>query len=380
MINIDQLADALARQIQGTSRPEDEALIKQWLDEDERNRFLYQRIIHDDAGVLERLRHINTEQALVRLHRRAAGEKKRKWATVGIAASLLLLAGLLLTYPRSQKNKSVDIQASMQPGDITPASNQAVLVLGNGQKIHLSTQNDTAFIAGSISLQQREGQLSYEAAVSGEPRMQQLVTPMAGKFSVVLPDGTTVWLNAASELHFPERFAGSERKVSLSGEGYFEVAKDAAHPFTVSLEDGSKVQVLGTVFNVKAYGGKRIRATLLEGAVRVAKAAEVKVLKPGEMALIEGDGILTGTGDIAEATGWHENKFVFHQTEIAEVLAEMARWYDLTIAYDKHYKRQEERYTGEISRSVTLDRLLKMLAQTGVGEFELKERTLYVKP
>lgn len=377
-----ELADALARELQGTADEKDRALINEWIKSDKANEQIYASILKDEGDVLEKLRRVDTESALVRLHRRAAYEKRKRWARVAVAAAVLVTAGFFLlqrTSPKDQGKLLAEQENTVR--DILPASDKAVLVLANGIRVELKEKGDTAIAYGGMQFIQEDGKLSYaQREETGAPEIQELITPNAGKYRVVLADGTGVWLNAASKLRFPDRFADHERLVELDGEGYFEVSKDAKRPFIVKTSDNSQVQVLGTVFNVKGYDKEKIRTTLLEGSVKVSKGDHSKMIRPGEMAEINPGGIKTGKGDVEAATAWRHDQFMFHQMPIGEMMEELARWYNVKIIYEGGYNQQEENYNGEIGRSVTLDKLLAMLEQTGVARFRLKERTLYVRP
>lgn len=376
-----ELADAIVRQKQGLATAADTLLINEWLKADQHNAQLYEKIMKDEDQVLERLKRVDTESALVRLHQRSAKERRTQWIRVAVAAAILTVLGLFVI-PRFIQFKSPENVpiASEESGAILPAGDRAILLTGDGKRLELRENGDTTFAYGNLEISQKDGTLSYELRESAPVVQQQLITPNAGKYSMVLPDGSQVWLNAASTLRFPNRFTGDERVVELDGEGYFEVAKDAAHPFIVKTNSNSEVRVLGTVFNVKGYGGDRVRTTLLEGSVRINSKGQEALLKPGEVAEVGTNGIRTGKGDIPAATAWRHDKFMFHNMPVAEMMEELSRWYDVKIVYGDGYSQKEDLYNGEIGRSVTLDKLLDMLEQTGIGHFTLKERTLYIKP
>ncbi|MBN8879838.1 MAG: FecR domain-containing protein [Sphingobacteriales bacterium] len=379
------LADALVRSIQGMGDENDQALIQEWLAADKDHERIYAALMEHkgSSDVLEKLKAVDTERALQRFHRRrVVEEKQRKWVRIAVAAAILAIAGLFIipiVQPRKKVNGEL-AQQDVRSGDIAPASDKAVLVLAGGKKIALDERGDTAFAYGNLLISQQNGRLDLKERQADEIVQQQLITPNAGKYSVVLSDGTTVWLNAASKLIFPNRFSDRARVVELEGEGYFAVKKDAGRPFTVIVNGGSRVEVLGTVFNIKSYDSNKVRTTLLEGSVKVSKDGQSKLLRPGEMADVKAGSIRTGKGDIPAATAWRNDKFMFHNMPIEEVLEELGRWYDVQLHYAADYRQQQELYNGEISRSVTFDKLLAMLELTGVGRFKLQGRTLYITP
>lgn len=375
-----ELADAIARKKQGIATASDEMLINEWLKGNELNAQLYERIMNDEEQVLEQLKRIDTESALIRLHQRAVRERRISWVRIAVAAAILTMLGLFAVPMYDRFRNPVKETETAGVVDVLPASNKAILVAGDGKRLELGENGDTSFVYGNLEINQKDGLLRYELKEIGAVVQQELITPNAGKYSMALPDGSVVWLNAGSTLRFPNRFTGNERVVELDGEGYFEVAKDAAHPFIVRANANSEVRVLGTVFNVKGYGNDRIRTTLLEGSVRISGSGQTAELKPGEMADVGRLGIRTGKGDIAAATAWKNDKFIFHNMPIEEMMQELSRWYDVKIVYGEGYQQQEELYNGEIGRQVTLEKLMEMLEQTGVGHFRLKERTLYIRP
>jgi transmembrane sensor len=379
-VDLYELADALVRSIQGVSNEKDIALINKWREADVANEKTYAAIVKDGGkSLFEKLRGVDTPAALVRIHKRMDTIKRRRWFAVAAAAITLLFVGLIIQQRSVHKSEPVaDMPQQLTPNNILPATNKAVLVLADGSRVVLNKSGDTAFTHGTAQIRQQDGTVRYEDQENVAVMQQELITPKAGTYSIVLADGTTVWLNAASSLKFPNRFAGNERVVELSGEGYFEVAKNAQKPFKIFINGGSQVEVLGTVFNVKGYEKERVRTTLLEGSVRVSTTSVSKVIAPGEMAMAGTNNIQTGAGDIAAATAWKNNQFVFHQMPVREVMDELARWYNIELVYAQDYKQQESNYNGEISRGVTLDKLLMLLEQTGVGKFDLKGRTLYI--
>ncbi|WP_199119900.1 FecR family protein [Pedobacter sp. ASV28] len=375
-----KLADALARKMQGIATEADDALINDWLNANQENRWVYERILNDEEGVLEELRQVDSHSALNRVHRRAAKARRRKRLLVAVAAAILMAVGIFVIPRTNHKEIPKSLAQTDSIKEILPASDRAILITGDGSRLELKENGDTSFVYGDLQIVQEAGRLSYRTDAGSAIVEQQLITPNAGKYNMVLPDGSRVWLNAASTLKFPNRFTGKERVVELDGEGFFEVSKDAQHPFMVLTNGGSKVEVLGTVFNVKGYGMEKISTTLLEGSVKVSSNGATAIIKPGQVADALATGIKVGMGDIAAATAWRKDKFIFHNMPIWEMMEELSRWYDVKIVYDESYKQQQELYNGEIGRSVTLEKLLAMLEQTGVAHFKLKERTLYIRP
>jgi ferric-dicitrate binding protein FerR (iron transport regulator) len=200
-----------------------------------------------------------------------------------------------------------------------------------------------------------------------------LTVPAGGQYKVVLPDGTKVWLNASSSLKYPMVFGGAKRKVELTGEGYFEVAKDPMYPFEVSA-NGSTVQVLGTHFNINAYTDEPvIKCALAEGAIRLNNTV---VLKPGEEGLIGKNGnIEKAKADLATTLAWKDGQFNFKQAPIDLLMRQVARWYNAGIIYDAQIT---DHFNAEIPRDVPVSKLLHLLEATGSVHFKIENNTITV--
>src|SRR5690606_15433617 len=196
-----------------------------------------------------------------------------------------------------------------------------------------------------------------------------LSVPRGGEYRLVLPDGTRVWLNSASEIRYPPKFMGAERLVSIRGEVYFEVAKDSKRPFIVEVAD-TRIKVLGTAFNVSAYAGDPLMSTtLIEGTIQVEHGARNRVLIPGELACISPNGDLrVQKTNINSAIAWKNGLFHFEDASLEEIMTRVARWYDIHVTYEN---RPTRRLTGKFPRTVTLSRFLEILEFAGI-RFELQ--------
>jgi transmembrane sensor len=234
---------------------------------------------------------------------------------------------------------------------------------------------------GQTSIENKKGQLVYDgqAAISEEKVLYNMLTTGRGEsYSVVLADGTKVWLNAASSVHYPLSFPGSNRTVEVSGEAYFEVAKDLHQPFIVRA-NGMEIKVTGTVFNVNAYGYEdKITTTLLEGKVQVSKQKQTQVLMPGQQAELLSSGIiqLKKDADIDKAVGWKKGLFVFKEDDVQSLMNELSRWYDVNVVYKGAIK---DKFTGIIDRSLPVTVVLEMLEKSTV-HFQIEGRTITVAP
>jgi transmembrane sensor len=281
------------------------------------------------------------------------------------AASLIVLIGAGIFRWRQQTG----IHSQVVKYDVAPGSTKAVLQLANGSLITLDSISKRQIQLGNAIARQVNGQLNYEGTANGDPGgINVLTTPRGGQFQVVLPDGTRVWLNAASSLSYPTAFTGKERLVEVSGEAYFEVAKDERKPFRVKISrQENYIDVLGTHFNVNAYADEGIiRSTLLEGRIRFS-AGETVVLSPGQQAvLIAGTPspkVLTGV-DTSAIMAWRAGLFNFEGQHLREVMRQLSRWYNIEVVYDQEVP--DVVFGGKILRNVSLTQLLKILTDAGI--------------
>jgi ferric-dicitrate binding protein FerR (iron transport regulator) len=318
-----------------------------------------------------------------------------KWAVAAAAViGILIVLSLVFLVPRPNKDHVVATNhQTSQKQDIIPGGNKAVLTLANGKKIVLNK-------AGNGSLAQQgntkvikvnSGLISYnrqEAAAGGSPssgsghrQYNMIATPRGGQYEIILPDGSKVWLNAASSLKFPTAFMGKKREVEMTGEAYFEITKDVGKPFIVKKGD-MEIQVLGTHFNVMAYDKEtNMKVTLLEGAVKIAplsgngEGLGVR-LKPGEQALVNENNIQVNKNvNINEVIAWKNGLFDFEGNDIKEVMQQIARWYDVEVKYENV---PSAHFMGTISRNVDVSEVLKMLEMTGAVHFKVEGRTIMV--
>lgn len=267
-----------------------------------------------------------------------------------------------------------------QSHDIAPGGNKAILTLGNGKKVDLTTaKNGTLALQGLVAINKTQnGQVTYSSAdkQNGEIAYNTITTPRGGQYHLVLADGTNVWLNAASSLKYPVAFRGNNRKVELTGEGYFEVAKDRAHPFIVKTTQ-QEVKVLGTHFNINAYNDEpSVKTTLLEGSVKVTATMGVKTIAPGQQAVLSNTGITAVEANTEEAVAWKNGDFDFNSEKIESIMKKLSRWYNIGVTYQGNV--QSKSFTGKISRFKNISQVLKMLSETNSVHFKIKERRVIV--
>lgn len=270
--------------------------------------------------------------------------------------------------------------------DIDPGRNGAILTLADGSQMELDSagngiitrQQGTALVLKNDGLQYTPGDRS-----TGEMEYNTITTSKGRQFKVVLPDGSKVWLNAASTLRFPVAFEGKEREVELSGEAYFEVTKNAERPFKLKVPGKVNIEVLGTAFNVNAYTNeKKSYTTLIEGSVRIShtnKNASAIVLKPGNQLQAGEEGMeLTHTANVEKAVAWKNGLFNFEGVGLREMMRQLERWYNLEVVYEGNVP--DVLFFGEMSRTLKLSDVLSGLERSDV-HFRLEEgRRLIVMP
>ena len=307
------------------------------------------------------------------------------WTKIAAAAIIVVVFSIVYFYSNHNPQKQIaktETQQQRFKNDVAPGGNKAVLTLANGSQIILdSAANGTLTQQGNTKIIKLDsGQLSYNTSdvKSTEVLYNTISTPRGGQYQIVLSDGSKVWLNAASSLRFPAFFTGKERDVELTGEAYFEVTKNTAMPFTVTVND-LHVQVLGTHFNINAYNDETsVKTTLLKGSVRVADHESIVNLKPGQQAQLKDNALMViNNVDIEKVISWKTGFFEFDNTDLATIMRQISRWYNVDVRYEG--KQFGETFGGRISRELNLSNILSMLETNGV-KFRLEGKKLIVQP
>jgi ferric-dicitrate binding protein FerR (iron transport regulator) len=296
----------------------------------------------------------------------------RRW---WVAASLLLVLGVGAYLRTTYKKINVPVVAMADAAKIKPGTDGAVLTLANGSEILLDTiRNATIALQGGATAKVVNGGLVYEA-VGGEAVYNTMSTPRGRQYHVTLPDGSEVWLNSASSIRFPTVFSGKERKVTITGEAYFEVAQNAQLPFRVNANNKATVEVLGTHFNVNAYENEQtVNTTLLEGSVKVNE----RLITPGQQAQVgQAAGVVTIVhhADTEKIMAWKNGAFNFEGLGVEEAMRQLERWYDIEVVYEKDIPNIA--FFGAISRNLNLFDLLEVLDRADL-HFRITGRKLVV--
>jgi transmembrane sensor len=322
-------------------------------------------------------------------------KKIRRFAVIWWAAAMLI--GAVLGFggyalKQWQKEKDLDeLSAKNQQqrfaNDVAPpAGSKAVLTLANGNKVII----DSASIGvisqqGNINIIKSDsGKLTYDLIAkdtrTSEIEYNTLETGKGGQTSIVLADGTKVWLDASSSLRYPTSFPGKERRVEIQGQAYFEVARDASKPFYVEV-DGMRVSVLGTSYNIKAYADEPTRiVTLVDGAVRVSMdKGKTLEMTPGDQVKVgpQGEMSKAAHADVDAALAWKNGYFIFNGSDMTTLLKEASRWYDVEV---ENLKTANPRFYGEVPRNTPLSDLLKAMELSGKVKFSIQGKKIIVLP
>jgi transmembrane sensor len=303
---------------------------------------------------------------------------------ISAAAAIVLVVGISLFYFNSPKPEKHQLQAKAAPKEVVPGRTAATLILANGQQIALSNVADGKVAAqnGVEIFKAAEDKLVYKTsdAPVKSAQINTVLTSNGEQYNVDLPDGTKVWLNAASSLKFPTTFASlDKRTVELTGEAYFEVAKDKLHPFTVKTAK-QEINVLGTHFNVSSYPDEKLtKTTLLEGSVKIVSrgnASSTATLKPGQQAQLSTKTIKVKEVDLSESMAWKNGDFNFENEDFSSILNQVSRWYNVEII--DHGNHNGLKLTGMVSRSKSLSTVLKSLEATAKVKFSIEGRKVTV--
>lgn len=389
---MDQLAFRVAYLIAGflqdnLTEGEQEEL-DDWVGENLENQLLFEEMI-DPANLQawtqwqEKLPAAATLQRLEKRLEFTDAPKKSRLRSLWpyIAAAVVIAGVLLLAEWLLPGKKAVDKPGIAVVKDLAPGRNLARLILSDGKEIALDSAANGRLAEEGVAVISKmdSGLITYQsgkvAGLPGKIEYNTLAVPNGGQYKLVLADGSRVWLNAGSSLVYPTAFNGSKRVVSLTGEAYFEVAKNPLFPFEVTVGNVS-VAVLGTHFNINAYVDEPIsRVTLEEGSVRVNNR---QVLQPGEQAQVDRDAVIRVVkADLEKELAWKNGLFVFKESGIEEMMRQLVRWYNCSVDYQGVVSSH---FNAVISRDTPVSKLLGLLEGTGRVHFKVGDKKITVLP
>lgn len=401
------IKDLLDRYIAGSASPAEQKIVEQWLDENELPENDWHKMNSEEKAAWMTDLH-NELKKDIDTARSPQEEKRpipfpwyrRLYVHLAAAAAIIIAAGTgwYFMFNVPEISRPVIAKKNVQKNDIRPGSNKAVLTLANGKNVVLDDSgNGVLTKQGNIEVSKKGAQLVYsENDEKGAEKMlayNMLTTPRGGQYKLVLPDGSQVWLNAASSIRYPVEFADDIREVEIKGEAYFEVAsqirKGKKIPFNVHVasadgEKKSSIEVLGTHFNINAYDDEvSVNTTLLEGRVKVLlpgkNAADAAILSPGQQAQINTTHEIKVISEVntEETIAWKNGLFLMNKAAIPVVLRQLARWYDVDIVYT--HGIPAGRITGDIPRSMQLSEVLKVMELSGI-KFRIEGKQIIVEP
>lgn len=377
----EELASLIYRRILGTITPEEAEVLDEWRKACTANETTYHKLM--DETFLEReyrrIKAVDASRPLADMQSRIGAQRGRKrmlsWYRVGAAAAVagLLLWGVSYFIPQPAVPLTEQQTTEMYASHIRPGKTKAVLTLDDGTTVSLGAdkrKNEQAIC-------QKQTKRKSE-----QQKLNQLTTPRGGEFRITLADGTEVWLNAESQLSYPDTFRTDERRVLLKGEAYFQVAKNEQKPFYVE-SDGQLIRVYGTEFNIRSYlEDEEIYTTLVEGSVALQahNGANAELfLTPGHQAVFDKQtaSVYIRPIDTGVVTSWRKGMFVFEEQNLGQIMAELSRWYDFDYEFMDNVL-SETIFMGSVPRYGDFNEVLEILEKSGGLKFRMQERTVIV--
>ena len=380
----ERAAGLIAGHLQGTLSDAEQQELDAWIGGDAWNRAYFEQAVspafldglmseYHKAGEME-----SDLRAAIHLKLRRPAGKIIIWKTwIRVAAAIILTLGIgIFTWYKTSAPQPGIATTPAQP--VPPGRQGAILTLSDGRQVTLdSLPNGVVADQNGSRAAVVNGQLAYHpvSPATSAITYNTITTPRGRQYQLALPDGTKVWLNAASRIVFPTAFTGKERKVTIDGEAYFEVARDAQRPFRVSAA-GTDIEVLGTSFNINAYQDEHdVRTTLMEGSVKVYGAHANIVLKPGQQAVVNHQLQMDADVNIGQVIAWKKGLFDFDSTGIATVMKQLSRWYDIDVRYEG--KAPDVLVTGKMDKGLNLNEIMEFLTKMEV-KCRLTGRTVIV--
>jgi ferric-dicitrate binding protein FerR (iron transport regulator) len=372
------LKDLIRRYLKGAATPEEAGALNEWYDSFDDSEVPLPLEPGEDRQMLEQRLLNRLRPAMQPVPVKRTGY--RRYAAAAAIAAVIAAAGIAgWQHQQSSSPKNITAAGVAARKDVPPANKKAMLTLADGSTIALDDAANGAIgrQGGAEVIKKEKGQLAYTPGnTGGEIVYNTLTVPRGGQFQVVLPDGTRIWLNSASSLRYPTSFKGTERKVTLQGQAYFEIAANAAKPFKVQANE-MEVVVLGTWFDMMAYADEpTINATLIDGKIKV----QDKILRPGQQAVLalSGHQLTVRDADVNKIMAWKNGLFVFNNMDLRTILREVSRWYDVEVTYKT--APGKELYGGGISRNLNLSEVLHVLEENGTNHFKIDGNKVEVLP
>lgn len=409
----DRIEELLAKFLAGDISADEKTELEQWLSSDDRHNIF--QFVHKEEWVKKGIAELDridvesgyekflnkyqpaepvAEPSEVQLHITPASRRRLYIAIAAAAVLIFSLGSWYYFFHDTPKQQANDDPASRYQNDVAPGGNVATLQLADGRTIRLD-QSANGLLAdeGAATIQKTgndrlEYNTSNNSGNKDENLYNTITTPPGGQYHVVLPDGSKVWLNAGSSLRFPLSFTGSERKVTVTGEAFFDVVKmkrgKQQLPFLVNIQQhgaaNGEVQVLGTRFNINAYDDElSVKTTLLKGSVRFVPDGRPELaatIIPGQQADYNRNGLLQiRTPDTSSVAAWREGKFIFQNESIQSIMRQLARWYNVKVIFRDNI---EARFVATFPRNIKMSEMLMILEKTNIIRFSIDGQTVTV--
>lgn len=379
-------SDLLLKSLQGKTSSAEEEKLRLWLDSSKKNEAIHHELFSQESRSIAYADYIRyTGNNEFKPNNKRVNKKPFKlWHKITAAAAVILIISFLAIIFFNNNDRSNSLAFSKPEYDLNPGKSKATLVLANGKVVSLSS-NQTAIVIKANQFLYEDGS-SINDSIAGTNGFQTINTPNSGFYQVILSDGTKVYLNSASSLRFPAKFSNKERKVKVTGEAYFEVAKvfnsrsKSRIPFIVETAS-QNIEVLGTHFNVNNYDSST-KTTLLEGSVKVQSidtqnSQKSIILIPGQQSILNHDNFQVKVVDTDAAVSWKKGYFNFDEETLGNIMDQVSRWYDVKVDFQNE-KLKLETFSGIIQRNIKASELLKMLEKAGDVKFSIEEDKITV--
>lgn len=359
------LEELLRRYLENETTPLESAYVEKWYETSK-------EISPEEIDVSDEIK----DEIFKEIRKRLPIQKTQRsriiqWGTRAAAVFVLFL-GLALVY------RHYFYERSQHTTTLVPGTDKAILKLADGTVIELDKkQNGSLANEGGATITKTDsGTIAYTTVNSAESvRYNEIYVPTGGQYQLQLPDGTKIWLNSLTTLKFPTRFTGNERKVTVTGEAYFEVAKNKKMPFVVEVPGKQNITVLGTHFNVAAYiDENEVRTTLAEGSVKVDELSgthQQVILKPGQQAIVIAGQVIQKDSDVNldQVIAWKNGFFSFDKTNISDIARQFSRWYGATVLVEPGISHTT--FSGKIPRDMDITQVLHILEKTNTLRFSM---------
>jgi ferric-dicitrate binding protein FerR (iron transport regulator) len=381
---IDYFNTLVAKYLDNKATPEEIAFIEKYYQYFDRNENLTDTLTDAETNEAEQRMLENLTTAISRNNKKIFPFRSvwTGWAAASIVA--VIIGGIMYTQLNRQPRQSVAQVTADPPAlhehDVAPGTNKAIITLEDGSSVFVddATTGIIAKQGNTEVFRLPSGEVVYKNSNNeAKVHINTMTTPRGGRYQLTLSDGTKFWMNSESSITYPTVFTGKERSVKITGEVYFEVAKNEQQPFRVIIDDETEIKVLGTHFNVNTYADNgSINTTLLEGTVSISNNHKEQILKPGQQAEIKNNTIhLKSNVDTAQVMAWKNGYFSFNSTDLEMVMKLLTRWYDIDVVYEDHMPQMK--FWGGISMNSTLSQVLQVLEESKI-RFRIEDKRIVV--